>query len=110
MGYNITSKDDLIDVQTINAGCKKIVKAGMSFENCARGVETAADMCSIETLSVDNKSMQPIMLNIAEQIRKIKDILENFSVSVQGLAQDIYDEQYSELQQYLEKIKQEQAK
>ena len=41
---------------------------------------------------------------------KIKDILENFSVSVQGLAQDIYDEQYSELQQYLEKIKQEQAK
>lgn len=96
----ITSESQLIDLQAISVGCSKITSAGESFEKCAREVESASDACSIEVLSVDNKTLQPIMLELADQIRSLKSELEGLSKSIQSVAQDIYNQQYAQLQEY----------
>lgn len=104
MGY-ITSESQLIDVKTIKSGCDIILSAGKAFDDCATEVEAASDICGIDVLSVDKKSMQPIMLELAQQIRTIKGILEEFSNSIQEVASQIYSAQYNQLQEYYESLK-----
>lgn len=101
----ITSESQLIDLDTIKKGCSKITSAGDAFENCAREIESASDACSIDVLSVDNKTLQPIMLELADQIRKLKSELEGFSQSIQNVALEIYNQQYAQLQEYRESLK-----
>ena len=99
MGY-ITSESQLIDVATINSGCSTIASAGTAFNDCATAVAAAADMCSAQVLSVEKMSMQPIMYDLADQIRQINGTLENFANSVRGVAAEIYAAQYAQLQEY----------
>lgn len=96
----ITSESQLIDLQTISEGCSKITSAGQAFENCAREIESASDACGIDVLSVDNKTLQPTMLELADQIRNLKSEIENFSKSIQDVANEIYNQQYAQLQEY----------
>ena len=100
----ITSESQLIDVQTIKSGCDVIASAGRAFDECATEVEAASDMCGIDVFSVDKKSMQPIMLEIAQQIRTIKGIFEEFSSNIQATASQIYSAQYAQLQAYYESL------
>ena len=99
MGY-ITSESQLIDVATINSGCDTIASAGIAFNECATEVESAADMCGVEVLSVEKKSMQPIIYELSDQIRQINGILESFANSIRGVASEIYAAQYAPLQEY----------
>ena len=100
----ITSESQLIDLETVKNGCDKVTSAGEAFENCAREIESASDACGIDVLSVDNKTLQPIMLELANQIRELKSQLEWLSKSIQDVALEIYNQQYAQLQEYRESL------
>ena len=98
--YNITSESQLIDTETIKQGCTKIESAAKKYEDCAKEVETAADMCGAEVLSVDKKTMQPIMEELAQEIRKLETNFTELSASIMEIANSIYTQQKNELDIY----------
>lgn len=100
MGYSITSESQFIDVQTIESGCNEIRNAGECYKNCAKKLEDAADICNINALSVDKKTMQPTMYEMATEIKKIRENVNSFSENIQELANDILTSQKKELEAY----------
>lgn len=105
MGYSITSESQFIDVNTIESGCNEIRNAGECYKNCAKKLEDAADICNINALSVDKMTMQPVMYEMATEIKKIRENINSFSENIQELAIDILNIQKRELAAYRESIK-----
>lgn len=105
MQYGITSETQLIDVSTIKQGCGKFEEAADLFDNCAEKIEIAADICNINVLSVDKKTMQPTMYELAEEVRGIRKYFDNFSENIQSVANDIYNAQSRELEAYRQSLK-----
>lgn len=104
MGYSITSESQLIDVETIRNGCTIIENAANSFEDCAKKVEGAADICNINALSVDKSTMQPVMYELADEIKKVKKYIIDFADSIEEISQEILASQRRELQAYYDSL------
>ena len=98
--YNITSAGQLIDITTITNGCNQIETAAQKFEECAKKVFEARDICNDKALSVDKTTMQPQLKADAEYIQSIKTAIINFTLDIKNVALQIYAEQQSELADY----------
>lgn len=98
--YNITSAGQLIDITTINSGCNKIETAAQKFEDCAKKVYDASDICNEKALSVDKTTMQKQLDYDAEYIQSIKTAIINFTLDIKNIALQIYAEQQNELADY----------
>lgn len=85
MEYGITSEKQLIDLGTIESGCNEIRNAGECYKNCAKKLEDAADICNINALSVDKKTMQPTMYEMATEIKRLEKILIPFQKKYKNL-------------------------
>ena len=70
--YNITSESQIIDITAITNACAKIEAAALHFEECAKKVLDASDLCDEKALSVDKTTMQPQLDADAEYIQSIK--------------------------------------
>ena len=98
--YNITSESQLIDITTINNGCKQIELAAERFEECAKKVYDASDICTDKALSVDKTTMQPQLDADAQYIQSIKKAIYDFTMQIKNVAVQIYSEQETELSNY----------
>jgi hypothetical protein len=84
--YNITSESQIIDITAINNACAKIEAAAMRFEECAKKVLDASDLCDEKALSIDKTTMQPQLDADAEYIQSMKAAIETFTLQVKNIA------------------------
>ena len=102
--YNITSESQLIDITAITNGCAQIEAAAQYFEECAKKVLDASDLCDEKALSVDKTTMQPQLDADAEYIQSMKAAIETFTLQVKNIALQVYSEQQMELADYKAKL------
>ena len=105
--YGITNSSQIIDIDTIQKGCEGIKKAAENFESCGNKVFDASEECNIKVLSVDGKSMQPVLESLSEEIKGFEEQVDSFADSIYALACKIKSEQESELKQYLYQLEQQ---
>lgn len=98
--YNITSEGQLIDITTITNGCNQIETAAEKFEECAKKVFEARDICNDKALSVDKTTMQPQLKADAEYIQSLKTIINEFTLQMKNVALQIFAAQQKALADY----------
>ena len=105
--YGITNSSQIIDIETIKKGCDEIKKAAETFKSCGDTVFEASEECNTEVLSVDGKSMQPVLASLSEEIKGFEEQVDSFADSIYELACEIKAKQEKELQQYLNRLEQQ---
>lgn len=110
MGYSITSESQLIDVETIRTGCATIENAATSFDDCAKKIEDAADICNINVLSVDKNTMQPVMYALADEIKNVRKLIVSFADDIRQVSNDILASQKRELEAYYQYLNEQKSK
>ena len=107
----ITSESQIIDVVTIDSGCKIIEEAARDYTTCANKIKEAASICTDQALSVEKKSMQPSIQDLGDSVATIQGNIEYFTSQIRAVATTIYSQQMTELNNYREqKAKEEQAR
>lgn len=96
----ITSESQMIDISTIDAGCKIIEEAARDYTTCAGKVKEAASICTSEALSVEKKSMQPALDDLGTSIETIESNILYFTSQIRNVAMQIHTQQYNELTEY----------
>ena len=107
MAYGITSESQLIDISAIRAAVEKIKSTAQDFTDCGNTVSEASSECNSEALEIEGMTMQPTMDDLAEQIKSIKNSVEEMADSILSVANQVYNAQNEELQAYKEKLSQE---
>lgn len=103
----ITSENHLIDLSTINKGCEIIRAASEDYKKCADRIKEAAATCTPAALSVEGKSMQPSLEELATAVAQIQQNIISFANAIAAAAVEIYGKQSEELRQYQAKKAQE---
>lgn len=98
--YGITSKGQLIDKDTINAGCKKIDEAAKKFLDSANFVSKASEICDANALSVENTTMQAQLDLDAQYLKSMNDKVKEFTQKISEIAEQVYEQQSIELENY----------
>lgn len=107
MHYGITSASQIIDIAGIRSGIEKIKSTAADFNDCATAVNAAADICNAEALAIEGKTMQPTINELAEQIKSIQSSVEELADSILSVANQVYNAQNAELQEYQERLRRE---
>lgn len=108
----ITSESQIIDIVAINNGCAIIEGAAEDYVTCAKHIQDAATSCSGEALSVEGKTMQPSLEELAAAVETIKQNILTFTGEIRNVALQIQAQQQQELANYRaeqERIRQQQA-
>lgn len=96
----ITSESQVIDITTISNGCSIIEEAARDFTTCSKKVNDAANICTDKALSVEKKSMQPSLQDLATSIGTIEGNVEYFTSQIRSVAMKIQSRQLQELAEY----------
>ena len=99
--YNITNRNQMIDLATISTGCSQMEETAKKFSTCADLVDSAATICDAEALSVEKTTMQPQLEADADYIRSIGDSIANFATAIRSVATQIYTAQENEYNIYI---------
>ncbi len=105
MAYGITSESQLIDLKTIEAGCKQYKEAVTDIVRSGIMVREAGETCNQKALSVDEKSLEPAITQIGEDLISLKTALQNYADQVIAEATQVYNAQLEELKAYQESLK-----
>lgn len=109
MAYGITNPNQLIDIETIRAGCQALADAVNDFETCGGYVLEAGETCSKKALSVDSSSLDGQITEVAEQIMQLKDAYVQCAEELLQDAIRVYNQQVNEYNEYIRR-KNEEAK
>ena len=96
----ITSESQIIDVITISNGCTIIEEAARDYMTCSEQVKDASFTCTAEALSVEKKSMQAPLEELAVSIGTIPSQIEMFTAQIRNAAMQIQSKQMAELEAY----------
>lgn len=102
MAYGITSDSQIIDIGTINKGCDQIDEAAKDFTTSGKKVVSAGSTCNKDALSVDDKSMQPALEELGEEIQALDGKVTDFTAQIRSIASQVYNAQVQELRAYQE--------
>lgn len=105
----ITNESQIIDVTTISTGCSTIRAAAEDYVKCANHIQEAASICTADALSVEKKSMQPSLQELADAVKTIKTNICSFTYEIESVALEIQTKQRAELAAYQERIAREKA-
>ena len=100
MGYGITSSSQLIDIATIYAGCDKIDEAAKRYIDCSKKINNASTICNKDAMSIDGKTLQPTMDELADQIKSLTGNITSFTAEIRSIASQILVNQQRELEAY----------
>jgi hypothetical protein len=103
MAYGITSSSQLIDLDSIKAGCENYKDALDDFTKCGELVIYAGTTCSSKALSVDDSTLEYPINELGEEIKKLKTTYSSYADDVVAQATKIYNAQVSELNEYIRK-------
>ena len=107
----ITSENQIIDIVTIDSGCKIIEEAARDYTTCANKIKEAASICTDQALSVEKKSMQPSIQDLGDSVATIQANIEYFTSQIRNVAMQIHTQQMTELTNYrMKKAQEEQAR
>ena len=96
----ITSERQIIDITTISNGCSIIEEAARDYTTCSEKVMDASFTCTAEALSVEKKSMQVPLEELATSIGTIPNQIEMFTAQIRNAAMQIQSKQLAELEAY----------
>lgn len=102
MAYGITSRSQLIDIQSIKQGCNQLEDALNDFEKSGDLVIESGNLCNKDALSLDEKSMEYSLTELGEAIKALKGEYQAYTQEVENQANRVYSEQCEELQRYIE--------
>lgn len=100
MAYGITSEAQLIDIKTIQSGCRSFMEAVMIFREAGLQVVAAGEQCGPKALSVDGASMKADIVEVGQEMCKLCNEYIDNAVEVVNQAISIYNAQVDELNEY----------
>lgn len=103
--YGITSQSQIIDRNTILAGCKKLEEAGDLFEKYGNEFSAVSSVCNETALSVGKESFTPAIDELGQTIAGLKTVLYQKSNDIANSVNAIYADQNQEYQDYLDSLK-----
>lgn len=105
--YGITSKSQIIDLDTIKAGCQEFKECLDDFEICGKGVIEAGETCNSKALSVDDKTFEYPITDLGKSIKDLKDEYVGYADQVITDATNVYNAQIAEYNDYVTKMQQQ---
>lgn len=102
----ITSENDILDVNSVNAACKLIRDGAAYYTRASSKITDASLHCGSNALAVDGKNMVEEFSSISKQFNDLRDNIDNFCTSVEKAAEQIAKSQRQQLQEYQESQKQ----
>lgn len=102
MAYGITNSSQLIDISTIYKGCDKIDEAAKYYTKCSEKLNDASTTCNKDAMSIDGKTMQPTIDELADSIKELPATIKEFTDQIRSIASQILVNQQNELAAYEE--------
>lgn len=109
MGYGITDRSQLIDVDTIRSGCESYKRALSFFTEGGNQVISAGHSCNAKALSVDGSSFETDIVDIGNQIIALEAEYSSYAEAVYAQAVQVYNAQVAELNEYNRWLAQQRA-
>lgn len=109
MAYGITNSSQLIDIAAIYKGCDKIDEAAKLYIECSKKLNDASTTCNKDAMSIDGKTMQPTIDELADSIKELTTTITSFTDQIRSLASQILVSQQNELAAYQESLKKSEA-
>lgn len=110
MGFSITSRDQIIDLTAVDAGCNTIEAAAEDYVKCSQLIKEASATCSAEALSVDKTTMQPSLEELAASVEEVKSYIVGYVTSIRAAAVQIQAAQENEYNRYLAYLEEQRQK
>ena len=104
MAYGITSPSQIIDLNTIKAGCQKFKEATEDFEKSGSTVVQAGETCNAKALSVDETSLQFSITQLGDEMKALKGTFSGYADQVVAEATRVYNAQVAEYEEYLREL------
>ena len=104
MAYGITSTSQIIDLNTIKAGCQAFKDALQDFQTCGETVIQAGETCNAKALSVDETSLQFSITQLGSEIKELKTTFASYADQVLAEATQVYNAQVAEYEEYIRKL------
>lgn len=101
----ITSESQLIDISTIRAECQKIRTTAKDFKTCSDVIKDASGICDENALSVEGQTLQDTIDEVADGVANVQNDLNSFADSIESSANEVYNLQNKQLQEYRESLK-----
>ena len=105
MAYGITSTSKIIDANTIISACKEMRDLAGYYENIGKKVKEAGGICTAKVLSVDDLSFSNVLVQLGEEIVKLKAIYQEIADELIRETDMVYYYQQQEYQSYLNEQK-----
>lgn len=110
MAYGITNPNQLIDIETIQAGCQSLIDAVEDFATCGNYVMQAGEICSKKALAVDESSLEGQISEMGNEIVSLKDAFVQCAEEVLYNAIQVYNAQVNEYNDYVRRKQEEAAR
>lgn len=107
MAYGITNKSQIIDIDQIERGCNKLQDAATNLKKYGNSVANISQICNVNALSANGKSMVPVIQEYGEAIMERGEELSSYASSLMDAARSVYRTQQNEYISYLEDQKKE---
>lgn len=107
--FPITSKDQIIDIDTIKAECENLKTSADSFTKCSSKLGDAMAYLTAEDLSVDKKTYSDTLDQLMTYVSSQGTGIEEIAASIEEIAQQIYNTQCQYYQNYLDYLEYQKA-
>ena len=102
---NITSEEQIIDYASIESGANQLLNVAESFKECSKKLNEAATICDASALSINGKSYQDKIYELAKQMNSISIEIATYVSNVITKASELYNQQTAEYNNYIASLK-----
>ena len=99
--YGITNKNQIIDKDSIDKGCNKILEALEDFKISAKRVKEAGELSSSKALEINGKSFTNSIMEIADSLEDDVKKYTNCINQIKAETNKVYNSQLSEYNNYI---------
>lgn len=115
MGFSITSPDQIIKIEVVNAGCDMIDKAMSNFTTVGKQAINASTYLGSGSLQFGengqtNASFTNTLETITNNMSKFEALNEGETARVRAQAQQQYEEEWAEYRRYLAWLSEQESK
>ena len=101
MGYGITNTSQIIDLETIVAGCNELKNACEDFKKSGTTVVQAGEMCNEKALSFDENTLEFSITQLGEEMKELQKLFSEYADQVIAEATRIHNIQTAEYEEYV---------
>ncbi len=101
MNFSITSPDQIIKLDMVDAGCAKIDSALETFATSAKSVGIAKDFLGPDSLLCGDATVISELETLTNAMDKFQAVNEGVTANIRARAQAQYEEEMAEYRRYL---------